>query len=67
MAVEVPYEMLSVSALRGVIEEYILREGTDYGEQEVSFERKVDQVMSQIKLGKVKILFDDESQTCTLA
>ena len=63
---EISYRDLSADALRGVVEEYITREGTDYGAQEYSFETKITQVMRQLERGEVKILFDAESETCTL-
>ncbi len=37
----IPYQMLSPEALRGVIEAFITREGTDYGAQEVALDTKV--------------------------
>ena len=63
---EISYRDLSADALRGVVEEYITREGTDYGTQEYSFTSKIEQVMRQLECGEVKILFDAESETCTL-
>lgn len=63
---EISYRALSADALRGVVEEYITREGTDYGDQEYSFDTKIAQVMRQLERGEVKILFDAESETCTL-
>jgi uncharacterized protein len=63
---EIPYLELSEEALRGVIEEYISREGTDYGEHEYSFEDKIEQVKRQLKQGEVKLNFDPDSQSCNL-
>ena len=63
---QIPYQQLSDAALRGIIEEFITREGTDYGEREYSLEDKVAQVRRQLERGEVVIQFDDESQTCTL-
>ena len=40
--IEIPAERLSAEVLRAVIEEFILREGTDYGSYEVSLEDKID-------------------------
>ena len=40
--VEVPWDRLAPETLRQVIESFVHREGTDYGEQEASLERKVD-------------------------
>lgn len=56
--VEVPHSELSPDALRGVIESFVLREGTDYGERDVSHEAKVTQVQRQLERGEAKILFD---------
>lgn len=63
---EIPHTSLSKESLRGVIEDFILREGTDYGSLEYSLDEKVLQVMKQIESGKVKILFDPDDETCTL-
>lgn len=54
----VPYGELSAEALRGVIESFVLREGTDYGEREVAFETKVEQILQQLQRGEVQIVFD---------
>lgn len=63
---EIPYKELSDDALYAVIEEFVLREGTDYGVQEYSLESKVEQVKNQLKRGEVKINFDTENQTCQI-
>lgn len=63
---EIPYSSLSEDALRGLIEEFVSREGTDYGHSEHSFEDKVRAVMAQLKRGEARITFDPESETCTL-
>lgn len=61
--IEVPKEALSPEALHGIIESFILREGTDYGRDEVGFEKKYEQVERQLDKGEVKIVFDPESET----
>ena len=65
-AVKVPYNQLSPEALHGVIEEFVTRDGTDYGEVEVSLETKIAQVLGQIKSGKAVIVFDQKTETCTI-
>jgi uncharacterized protein len=65
--VEVPYGELSAELLHAVVESFVLREGTDYGEKEYSFEGKVADVMRQLKKGEAKILFDPESESVTIA
>jgi len=65
-AVKIPYDQLSPKALQGVIEEFVTRDGTDYGEVEVPLETKISQVLEQIKSGKAVIIFDQGSETCTI-
>jgi uncharacterized protein len=65
--VEVPCGELSAELLHAVVESFVLREGTDYGEREYSFEDKVAHVMRQLKKGEAKILFDPESESVTIA
>lgn len=64
--IEIPSERLSRDILGAVIEEYILREGTDYGVQEASLESKIKEVHRQIIQGDVLITFDPVTENCTL-
>jgi hypothetical protein len=64
--VEISEEMLSSQALDGIIENFVLREGTDYGLSEVSYESKARQVKDQLKSKKIRIVFDQASETVTL-
>lgn len=61
--IEIPTAELSAAALRGVIEAFVLREGTDYGEADYSFEEKVAQVMRQIERGEARIVFDPATRS----
>ena len=49
---------LSRKALDGLIEEFVTREGTDYGHREPSFESKLDDVRRQLERGEAIIVFD---------
>ncbi len=64
--VVVPYGELAADLLHAVIESYVLREGTDYGEREISLEDKVAHVMKQLKRGEAQIVFDPESETVSI-
>ena len=64
--VEVPASALSARALRGLVEEFITREGTDYGVREHTFDEKRDSVLRLIAAGEVAIFFDPASETTTL-
>lgn len=61
--VVIPHMELSVEALRGVVESFVLREGTDYGEREISLEQKVAQVIRQLERGEARLIFDPNSET----
>jgi uncharacterized protein YheU (UPF0270 family) len=62
-AVVIPHTELSPEALRGVIESFVLREGTEYGERDVPLDTKIAQVLRQIEWGEAQILFDPNSET----
>jgi uncharacterized protein len=62
----IPYQQLSPEALNGLIEEFITREGTDYGEEEITLARKVKQVERQLASGEVVIVFDPTSESVSL-
>ena len=63
---EIPYTELSDEALKGIIEEYITREGTEYGARDFSLEQKIEHVRQQLLRREIKINFDAESQSCNL-
>jgi uncharacterized protein len=62
----IPYQELSPDALKGVIEEFITREGTDYGDYEYTFMEKYDQVLRLLKTGRAFICFDPDTESATL-
>lgn len=61
--VVVPFTELSPEALQGVIEAFVLREGTDYGERELSLDQKVAHVLKQLERGEARIVFDPNTET----
>ena len=62
----VPVNKLSPEALQGVIEEFISRDGTDYGEKEASQETKFSQVIHKLEKGSAVLVFDDETETTNI-
>jgi uncharacterized protein YheU (UPF0270 family) len=58
--------MLSPEALRGVIEAFITREGTDYGAQEVALDTKVMQVLQQLDAETAVLVYDEATESCTI-
>jgi len=65
--VDVPYTELPADLLQAVIESFVLREGTDYGEKELSLQDKVARVTAQLRRGEARIIFDPETDSVTIA
>ena len=64
--INISAEDLSAEALRGLIEEFVTRDGTDYGRVEQSVEQKIEQVRAQLASGEVRIVFDADTETANL-
>jgi uncharacterized protein len=62
----IPVNKLSPEALRRVIEEFISRDGTDYGEIEASTETNFRQVNGKLQKGLAVLVFDDETETTNI-
>tara|TARA_R110002126_G_scaffold43555_24_gene124966 strand:- start:5972 stop:6202 length:231 start_codon:yes stop_codon:yes gene_type:complete len=62
----IPYTDIDNDTLNNLIEYYVLREGTDYGEQEVSLAEKVAAVKRQLKTGDVVIVYSELHETVNL-
>ena len=61
--VEVPHTALEKDLLRAVIESFVLREGTDYGERELSLDDKVRRVVRLLECGDARIVFDPRTES----
>jgi uncharacterized protein YheU (UPF0270 family) len=64
--IELSPEDLSAEALRGLIEEFVTRDGTDYGAVERSVEEKIAQVTAQLESGDARLVFDPETETANI-
>ena len=62
----IPYQDLGADTLQNLIESFTLREGTDYGEQEISLAEKTENVLLQLQHGSVVILYSELSESVTL-
>ncbi len=62
----IPVKQLSATALNGVIENFVLREGTDYGEIEISLNSKIAQVKQQLAQGSLVLVFSELHQTVNI-
>ena len=55
--ISIPLEALSEAALQGVIEAFVLREGTDYGHVEVDLEQKRAAVLRALETGAARLVY----------
>lgn len=66
MPVIVPHHELSPEALRGLIEEFVTRPGTDTGYTRASLAENVAMVEKQLMQKEVFIVFDEQTQTANI-
>jgi hypothetical protein len=64
--IEVPHTALPADTLRGLIEEFVTRAGTDYGSEEKTLEQKIADVHRQLVRGEAKIVFDPDTDTANI-
>ncbi len=62
----IPYQDMQIDTLYALIEEFVTREGTDYGDKVLSITEKVEQVLSQLKAGDVYLCYDESSESCNI-
>jgi uncharacterized protein YheU (UPF0270 family) len=55
----VPWQDIAPETLENLISEFVLREGTDYGEVEVSLAHKIDQIKALLKSGDAVIVYSE--------
>ncbi|MBL7249393.1 YheU family protein [Alcanivorax marinus] len=66
MPIIVPWSDIDRATLDNLIEEFVTRDGTDYGEQEVATATKVEQVRAQLKRGEAAVVFDEATETVSV-
>lgn len=62
----IPYKQLSEETLHALIEDFVTRDGTDYGMQEMSMQEKSGHLLAQLKSGKLLISYNEAQQSCGL-
>jgi uncharacterized protein len=62
----VPWQDIPADTLENLIEEFVSRDGTDYGEREISLGTRVDQVRKLLKQGKAVIWFDEATESISI-
>jgi len=64
--VDVPYQQIDPETLRSMIQEFVSRDGADWGDAGCTLDDKVAQVLRQLLHKQVKVVFDLRSQTVNI-
>lgn len=62
----IPWQELAPETLDSLIESFVLREGTDYGEHERSLTDKVADVKQQLKSGEAVLVWSELHETVNI-
>jgi uncharacterized protein YheU (UPF0270 family) len=62
----IPYETIDTETLQSLVESFVLREGTDYGELEISLQDKVDEIIAQLVQGEVVVEYSEEHESVNI-
>lgn len=66
MSLIVPWRDIDATTLGSLIEEFVTRDGTDYGEWEIDTATKVEQVHRRLQRGEAVVVFDDATETVSI-
>lgn len=64
--IKIPHRALSAAALTGVIDDFIHREGTDYGHRDYTLGEKRAAVRRALETGAAIVTFDPKSSTTSI-
>ena len=64
--IKIPIESLDRSIIFSIIEEFVSREGTDYGAYEVNFQSKIDEIYRKLESDEYSISYDESTESCTI-
>lgn len=59
----IPWQQIAPETLENVISEFVLREGTDYGDVELTLKEKIDQIQTQLESGEAVVVFSELHET----
>ncbi len=62
----IPWQDIAPETLDSLIEAFVLREGTDYGEQELTLEQKTADVKRQLQCGEALIVWSELHETVNI-
>jgi uncharacterized protein YheU (UPF0270 family) len=62
----IPLETLPKETLHAIIENFVLREGTEYGNEDVALNDKIQQVQQQLKQGSALLVYSELHETVNI-
>jgi len=62
----IPWQEVEPETLDSLIESFVLREGTDYGEQERTLAQKVSDVKKQLQRGEAVLVWSELHETVNI-
>lgn len=62
----IPFDSIDEEILQSLVESFVLREGTDYGEVEISLQEKVVQIIQQLSSGDIVIEYSEEHESVNI-
>ena len=62
----IPLDQVSQETLLAIIEDFILREGTEYGAVDISKEAKIAQVKQQLEQGSAVLVYSELYETVNI-
>jgi len=62
----IPYTSLAAETLQNLIEEFVTRDGTDYGNYELSMAEKVSAVQGRLRAGEIVILYIESTESVNI-
>jgi len=62
----VPYNELNAETLSAIIKEFVLREGTEYGTEDITIEEKIEQVQQQLQSGSAILVYSELYETVNI-
>lgn len=62
----IPLDTLSQETVTAIIENFVLREGTEYGSEDVALADKIQQVYQQLKQGTAVLVYSELHETVNI-
>jgi len=62
----IPHQELNADTLYSILKEFVLREGTEYGAEDISVDDKIEQVKNQLQEGTAVLVYSELHETVNI-